>query len=157
MDDFPESSEVNDQAATGPDETPRRGSAAKRRVAGVVRAGKTLLKNEALVSAVFVGTLALLEILADGRGDDEGIELPPVAVAEDADTAPALTAEGSKRKGPEPHQVKGALVDLGDRQASTTAQENYRRAGGGDLPPGKTYRKPHSRGGPEPEDFGLSV
>lgn len=145
-------SEINDQAAAEPDEAPGRGSALKKRVASVVQAGKILLKDEAFISAVFAGTLALLETLADGRADDEGIDLPPVAAAEDADAAPAPTVEGSKRKGPERHQVKGALVDLGDRQASTTAQENYRRAGGGDLPPGKTYRKPHSRGGPEHGD-----
>lgn len=65
--------------------------------------------------------------------------------------------EKRKRGGPEPHSVKGALVAIGDRQASSKAQENYRRDVGGDLPAGKTWRPPHSRGGDSPKDFGLRV
>lgn len=64
--------------------------------------------------------------------------------------------ERLKRGGPEPHAVMGALVDIGDRQASAKAQENYRRDVGGDLPAGKTWRPPHSRGGDSREEFGLS-
>lgn len=161
VDDFAETPEANDQTSAEPDEAARREDGKGKRVAGAVKAVKGFLKDERVaVAAMAVATAVLAEVLARRPGVGTGIEnfeLPPDAGAEDVDPSPAPVVEGSKRRGPERHQVKGALVDLGDRQASPTAQENYRRDGGGDLPPGKTYRQPHSRGGPEPEDFGLSV
>ncbi|MFE2435512.1 hypothetical protein [Streptomyces sp. NPDC059409] len=84
------------------------------------------------------------------------------AAHESSDIDPPIPApepaadERTKRGGPELHSVRGALVDIGARQASAKAQENYRRDIGGDLPAGKTWRPPHSRGGDAPEDFDLS-
>ncbi|WP_333763504.1 hypothetical protein [Streptomyces sp. IBSBF 2390] len=62
------------------------------------------------------------------------IYIPPVS-----DLTPEAESEAQRRQSPEKHQVKGALVDLGDRRASEEAKEKYRQATGGDeLPDGKT-------------------
>lgn len=161
VDDSAETLEVNDQTPAGPSEAARKGGM-KKRVADAMNAGKRFLKDERVaVAAIAVATAVLEEVLARRPGSGRSIEdsdLLPDAVAEDSEKLPEPSvAEGSKRKGPERHQVRGTLVDLGDRQASPTAQENYRRDEGGDLPPGKTYRQPHSRCGPKPDDFDLSV
>ncbi|MET9703294.1 hypothetical protein ACIBCC_03555 [Streptomyces griseus] len=149
MDDSAETPEVNDQTPAGPSEAARKGGM-KKRVANAMNAGKRFLKDERVaVAAIAVATAVLEDVLARRPGSGRSIE--------DSDLLPDAVAEGSKRKGPERHQVRGTLVDLGDRQASPTAQENYRRDEGGDLPPGKTYRQPHSRCGPKPDDFDLSV
>ncbi|MFF2640281.1 hypothetical protein ACFVUB_10570 [Streptomyces niveus] len=161
MDDSAETPEVSDQTPAGPSEAARK-IGMKKRVADAMNAGKRFLKDERVaVAAIAVATAALEEVLARSPGLGRSIgdsDLLPDAVAENSAKLPEPSVtEGAKRRGPEQHQVKGSLVDLGDRQASPAAQENYRRNEGGDLPPGKTYRQPHSRGGPKPDDFDLSI
>lgn len=59
--------------------------------------------------------------LAEGQYAHEDIE---------TDTplpTPAPTPEGQERRAPLQHQVKAALVNIGDRRASARAQANYSR------------------------------
>ncbi|MFC9588841.1 hypothetical protein ACFTUC_03410 [Streptomyces sp. NPDC056944] len=91
----------------------------------------------------------VLAVVAAASAARQSGEQGVVEGAEDLGESPEPPpGEDSKRA---QHQVKGALVDLGGRQASPQAQENYRRDVGDDLPPGKTYRPPHSRGGQSSE------
>lgn len=90
------------------------------------------------VSLALVGALASLAYGQDDTEDSEALELFSEPSAD----------ERPKRAIPGQHPVKGSLVDIGDRRASARARENYRRDEGGELPPGKTYRPSHSRGGP---------
>lgn len=83
---------------------------------------------------------------------EEGLEASesPIYIPPVSDLTPEAESEAQRRQSPEKHQVKGALVDLGDRRASEEAKEKYRQATGGDeLPDGKTYRPPHERGSGE--------
>ncbi|MFJ7593427.1 hypothetical protein ACIQZO_39870 [Streptomyces sp. NPDC097617] len=103
-------------------------------------------KNGPKILVAGGAVLAVVAAVAARQGEEQGA----TEGAEDAKRSPESPAgEDSKRA---QHQVKGALVDLGGRQASPKAQENYHRDVGGDLPPGKTYRPPHSRGGSSSED-----
>lgn len=108
----------------------------------VKRNGPRILAVGGTVLAVVAAASAVRQSGEQGvaEGAEDGGESPEPPAGEDSKRAQ--------------HQVKGALVDLGGRQASPQAQENYRRDVGGDLPPGKTYRPPHSRGGQSPEDSG---
>ncbi|MFF5971481.1 hypothetical protein ACFY7C_08115 [Streptomyces sp. NPDC012769] len=103
-------------------------------------------KNGPKFLVVGGAALALVAAVAARQDEEQGA----TEGAEDAEKS-SESAEGEDSKRAQ-HQVKGALVDLGGRQASQKAQENYRRDVGGDLPPGKTYRPPHSRGGSSSED-----
>ncbi|MFF4656631.1 hypothetical protein [Streptomyces sp. NPDC001381] len=140
-----ETPEVNDQA------TPEDGQTSP--VGGKVK--DFFKKNGPKMLVVGGAVLAVWAALALHADEEE-------AAQESSEIDPPLPApepaadEKPKRGGLEPHSVRGALVDIGDRQASAKAQENYRRDVGGDLPAGKTWRPPHSRGGDSPEDFGLS-
>ncbi|MFD9319027.1 hypothetical protein ACFWDQ_15255 [Streptomyces sp. NPDC060053] len=140
-----ETPEVNDQA------TPEDSQTAP--VGGKVK--DFFKKNGPKMLVVGGAVLAVWAALAIHPDEEQ-------AAYESSEIDPLLSAhepaadEKPKRGGPEPHSVKGALVDIGGRQASAKAQGNYRRDVGGDLPAGKTWRPPHSRGGDSPEDFGLS-
>ncbi|MGA5178458.1 hypothetical protein ACPCBF_01600 [Streptomyces pseudogriseolus] len=139
-----ETPEVDDQAA------PQDGQTAP--VSGKVK--DFFNKNGPKMLVVGGAVLAVWAALAlppdEEHAAHESSELDPLL------SAPEPPAdEKPMRGGPELHSVKGALVDIGGRQASSKAQENYRRDVGGDLPAGKTWRPPHSRGGDSPEDFGL--
>jgi hypothetical protein len=91
------------------------------------------------VGAVGLAVVGALASLAEGQDAEDAKDF------EQFPEPPA--AEGPKRAAPELHPVKASLVNIGDRRASARAQENYRRDVGGELPPRKTYRPPHSRGG----------
>ncbi|MFJ2891864.1 hypothetical protein ACIO53_38070 [Streptomyces sp. NPDC087305] len=140
-----ETPEVDDQA------TPQDGQTAP--ASGKVK--DFFKKNGPKMLVVGGAVLAVWAVLAlppdEEHAGHESREIDPLLSAPEpaADEKPI-------RGGPELHSVKGALVDIGGRQASAKAQENYRRDVGGDLPAGKTWRPPHSRGGDSPEDFGLS-
>ncbi|WP_189718570.1 hypothetical protein [Streptomyces phaeofaciens] len=142
-----ETPEVNDQA------TPEDGQAAP--VGGKVK--DFFKKNGPKILVVGGAVLAVWAALTlhpdDEQASHEISEIDPPIPAPEPEPA---ADEKTKRGGPELHSVRGALVDIGDRQASAKAQENYRRDVGGDLPTGKTWRPPHSRGGDSPEDFDLS-
>ncbi|MER6456518.1 hypothetical protein ABT270_28525 [Streptomyces sp900105245] len=107
-------------------------------------------RDEIMLVVVLAGSVALQ--FARDYYAEEGLEasessiyIPPVS-----DLTPEAESEAQRRQSPEKHQVKGALVDLGDRRASEEAREKYRQATGGDeLPDGKTYRPPHERGSGE--------
>ncbi|WP_158707489.1 hypothetical protein [Streptomyces sp. NRRL F-2799] len=85
----------------------------------------------------------------DLEAGESPIHIPPVSDPT-PEAKPEAQSETQRRPSPEKHQVKGALVDIGDRRASEEAKEKYRQATGGDeLPDGKTYRPPHERGSGE--------
>ncbi|MFK0202783.1 hypothetical protein [Streptomyces lavendulae] len=107
---------------------------------------------------IFVGVLAGSVALQFARDyyAEEGLETreSPIYILPVSDPASEAQSEtqceAQRRQPRAKHQVKGALVDIGDRRASEEAREKYRQATGGDeLPDGKTYRPPHERGSGE--------
>ncbi|MEU4177744.1 hypothetical protein [Streptomyces sp. NPDC026589] len=148
MDDVTETPEADDQVTSGPDEARRRRTVLRKHLSGAMRAGKDLLKEEAFRAAVFAGTMALLEALANRRGTEEGVDVLPDTVSEEFGSSPAPVAESQPRQSPVLHPVVGSLVKLSPgEQASEENKAKYKADTGNDLPPGCKYRPPHSRGG----------
>ncbi|MFE7838932.1 hypothetical protein ACFU53_23660 [Streptomyces sp. NPDC057474] len=138
MNDSTETPEVDNQGAP----VPSQATSEDGQTASVAERAKALFKNNKkaiITAAAFAAGLALT--VAKGQHVHEDVE------ADAPFPAPASAPEGQKRQTPATHQVKSALVKIGDRQASEKAQAAYRHDTGGDLPPGHTYRLEHSRGG----------
>ncbi|MEU2616604.1 hypothetical protein ABZ642_00340 [Streptomyces sp. NPDC007157] len=109
--------------------------------------GKTkalVKKHKGKIVAAGTVAVAVVGVLARLHDEMEAAEERDAVGVEDFSEVPLV--EVPKRSASGLHPVKGSLVDLGGRQASARAQENYRHDFGSDLPPGKTYRPPHSRG-----------
>ncbi|WP_171990769.1 hypothetical protein [Streptomyces sp. JHA26] len=117
-------------------------------------------RDEIIFAVVLAGSVALQ--FARDYYAEEGLEASesPIYIPPVSDPAPEAKpeakpeaetqSEAQRRQTRVKHQVKGALVDIGDRRASEEAKEKYRQATGGDeLPDGKTYRPPHERGSGE--------
>ncbi|MEU5057421.1 MULTISPECIES: hypothetical protein [unclassified Streptomyces] len=120
----------------------------RKHLSGAMKAGKDLLKEEAFRAAVFAGTMALLEALANRRDTDEGVDRLPDTASEDLVSSPAPVAEGQPRQSPVSHPVVGSLVKLSSgERASEENKAKCKADTGNDLPPGYKYRPPHSRGG----------
>ncbi|MEU1710119.1 hypothetical protein ABZ478_32940 [Streptomyces sp. NPDC005706] len=114
-------------------------------------------RDEIIFVVVLAGSVALqfardYYAEEDLEAGESPIYIPPVPPVSDPtpEAQSETQSEAQRRQTPGKHQVKGALVDIGDRRASEEAKEKYRQATGGDeLPDGMTYRPPHERGSGE--------
>ncbi|MFJ9411829.1 hypothetical protein [Streptomyces sp. NPDC101393] len=128
-------------ASTSSEPTPEDGAPTS-----FAKAAKNLLKkHKTKILAVGAMSLAVVGVVASLAEEQDAEDLKDTEDFEQFPEPPA--AEVPKRAASGPHPVKASLVDIGDRRASARAQENYRRDVGGELPPRKTYRPPHARGG----------
>ncbi|MCZ1007668.1 hypothetical protein [Streptomyces lydicus] len=152
MHDSAETPEVDDRAAAGPMEAPRKDGIRKRVAGATMKAGKGFLKDDRFVAADFVATTVLLKALANRQGtnkDIENFELLPDAGAEDFDPAHTAVADGQPHRPPVLHPVAGSLVKLSPGERAAEENKAKRKEDtGNDLPPGYKCRPPHFRGGP---------
>jgi hypothetical protein len=77
----------------------------RKRVTSAMKVRKDLLKEDPFRAAVFAGAIALIEALADRRGNEEDIELLPDTAAEGFESAEAPAVIDQLRKPSSPYDV----------------------------------------------------